>query len=174
MIPKQWLDCVCGELSQIINTPLVAGGSGRLLSLRLSGGGNASLRSVGSAHSASGDSGVKINSLLELVKLKSVLVLELLLHVLVSLEHSLQLNCSLLLLLILPSFNSLLKGLHFIEMLSRQLLFGCRDLSISSVVVLTLFLSLEFLGSDLNLVGLSVFFLASEIDLDFLEVEEFG
>lgn len=167
----------CGHFSRElfqINTPLITCRSGRLLSLRLSGRGDRSLRGVRSAHSASRDSGVKINSLLEFVQLKSVLVLKLLLDVLVSLEHSFQLNCSLLLLLVFSSLNSLLESLHFVEVLSRQLLLSSGDLSVSSVVVLGLLLLLQFLSSDLNFVGFSILFLSSEVNLDLLQIKKFG
>ena len=129
---------------------------------------------MGSAHSASRNGSVEVNTLLKFIQLESVLVLKLLLDVLVSLEHSLQLNCSLLLLFVLTSLNSLLKSLHFVEVLSCQFLLSGRDLSISSVIVLALLFLLEFLGSDLDFVGLSIFLLSGEVELDLLQIQEFG
>ena len=105
----------------------------------------------------SGRSGVVVHeSALELDSLDVLLVFDLLLHVLVSLEQLVVLSLTELQSLVQIGLELLLESVHLVLLLLDQLGLGSDDLLVSFLEVSLPLLSLELLASNLDLVGLLV------------------
>ena len=106
------------------------------------------MRARGSSGSAS--------LLVEFDSLQVLLVFELFLDVLVSLEQLVVLMISNLQLLRHKSLLLFSKGMHFILLLLDQFSFSGNNFLVSLVHVLLILISLKFLATDLDLMGLGI------------------
>lgn len=110
--------------------------------------------------------------LLDLDALEVLLVFELLLHVLVSLEEFVVLDLSLLEPLVHSGLDLLPERVHLVGLFLDQSGLGSHYLLVTLLHVALALLLFHLLGLDLDLVGLSVLLLSSELLLDLLEVKE--
>mmetsp|Transcript_13827 Transcript_13827/g.23587 ORF Transcript_13827/g.23587 Transcript_13827/m.23587 type:complete len:223 (+) Transcript_13827:20-688(+) len=134
------------------------------------GGHHASLG--GGAGSLGGVTNVLLEVLLEPDSLEVLLVLDLLLHVLVSLEQLVVLSLPELESLVEVGLELLLESVHLVLLLLDELGLSRDDLLVSVLHVLLALVDLHLLASHLDLVGFGILGLLSETGLDSLLVEE--
>ena len=101
-----------------------------------------------------------------------MLVLNLLLHVLVSLQKLVVLNLSQSKSLIQVGFKVLLKSRHLVLLLLDELVLSSDDLLLSFLHVLLSLVSLHFVALVLDLMGRSIVFLLGKLSLDLLLVQK--
>ena len=114
-----------------------------------------------------------LEHLLILDPLKVLLIFNLLLHVLVSLEELIMLIFSQLQSLIQVALQLLLKSVHLILLLLDEFGFGGNDLLVSLLHVLFSLSDFQILAHHLNLMGLSVLLLLGETLLNSLLIQQF-
>jgi hypothetical protein len=102
------------------------------------------------------------------------LVLQLLLHVLVSLEKLVVLDLSLLEPLVHPGLDLFAERVHLVGLLLDECGLRRHNLLVALLHIALALLLLHLLGLYLHLVGLSVLLLAGELLLDLLQVEQLG
>jgi hypothetical protein len=103
-----------------------------------------------------------------------LLVLNFLLHVLVTLQNLVVFHFAELETLVHASLQFLLERVHFVALLAHQVCLTCQNLLVHVHHELLTFLFFQILGARLHDVGLLVILLLSEVGLHLSEVEKFG
>ena len=144
-----------------------------LLHLRVLHARSTHLRSA--CHLATGSSTrAHIVSAFFLNSLKVLLVLDLFLDILVSLQNLVVLNFSFLQSFVHSELKSLFVSSHLVSLLLHQLWLRSQDFLVSSFFIKICFLSFELTNSALDLMGFLIVLLLCQVSLNSLEVKEFS
>lgn len=112
--------------------------------------------------------------LLQFISLQCLLIFQLLLRVLISLQKFVVLHLTQFQLLVHPALKLLAQRVHFILLFLHQFRFSCQNLLMSLIHVLLSLLLLDLIGFLLHLMGLLVIFLLGQVLLDLAQIEKLG
>jgi hypothetical protein len=119
-----------------------------------------------------GGAGTRLEGALPLVVLNVLLVLNLLLHVLVTLQNLVMLDLAQLQALVHAAFQLLLKRVHFVALLAHQVRLAGQNLLVNVHHELFALLLFQVLGARLHDVSLLIVLLFREVGLDLPQVKE--
>lgn len=112
--------------------------------------------------------------LLQFISLQCLLIFQLLLRVLISLQKFVVLHLTQFQLLVHPALEFLAQRVHFILLFLHQFRFSCQNLLMSLVHIFLSFLLLDLIGFLLHLMSLLVIFLLGQVLLDLAQIKKLG